>query len=288
VSIIEIGGILSADHHQPQLEVTLMKKTNLILAQFGILVGGVALLVTPVQAAQGGTDILHLVLHKAASPTELASNAVGRIELRQNRQGHADNQRLRMQLSNLETNAGYQLFAWLGDGTNATYVGPIGSSANGQARLDYWSVASRQGFHAGRGHAPLPAVLNPVSQIRALTVTDASTQAVMTADFTMPDRLEYLVKRRFNNDGVEPSAQGTLRLHSNVSSARVRVAVAGLTATNDYFLAVNGMTVMTNATGSRGRLVFDGALQNPAGILDVHRIAVWNSAGTSVLSVTLP
>jgi hypothetical protein len=265
-----------------------MKKTNLILTQIGILVAGVALLVTPVRAAQGGTDILHLFLHKALSPTALASNAVGRIELRQNRQGHADNQRLRVQISNLETNAAYQLFAWLGDGTNATYVGPIGSSTNGLVRLDYWSIASGHGFHAGRGHAPLPAVLNPVSQIRALTVTDASTQTVVTADLTLPDTLEYLVKRGLANDGVEPSAQGTLRLHSTVSSARVRVTTAGLTATNDYFLAVNGNTVMTNATGSRGRLVFNGALQNPADILDVHSLAVWNSASNSVLSVTLP
>lgn len=35
-------------------------------------------------------------------------------------------------------------------------------------------------------------------------------------------------------------------------------------------------------------LVAFGALQNPADILDVHGLAVWNSASNSVLSTTLP
>ena len=265
-----------------------MKKAALILTQIGTLLGSIAFLATTARAAPGGTEIVHVFLHKTVSATELASNAVGQVELRQNRQGHADNQRLRVQLGHLEANANFQLFAWLGDDTNATYVGPIHSNTNGLARVDYWSVASRHGFGAARGHDPLPAVLNPVSQIRALAVTDASTQAVVTADLTMPDKLEYLVRRPLTNDGVEPSARGTLWLHSTVASARVRVAATGLTATNDYFLAVNGNTVMTNAAGIRGRLVFNGALRNPADILDVHSLAVWNSASNSVLSATLP
>src|SRR5436190_19948655 len=123
-----------------------MKKTSPLLAQASMLVASVAFLITPAQAAQRGTEILHLFLHKTMSPADVASNTVGRIELRQNQQGHADNQRLRLQLAHLETNAAYHLFAWLGDDTNATYVGPLSSSTKGLARVDYWSVASRRGF----------------------------------------------------------------------------------------------------------------------------------------------
>lgn len=265
-----------------------MKTTILLLTSIGTIVGSLSLLSTSAQAASGGTDILHLSVRKAASPSETSSNAVGQIELQQNRQGHADNQKLRVRLGKLEADTGHLLFAWLGDDTNATYVAAFNSDEDGDARLDYSSIDSRRGHGRSRGHDELPIALKPLSNVRSLMVTDASTQAVLRADLTLPDKLQYLVKRSLTTNDVEPSARGYLHLHSTVNWSRVKVTVAGLTATNDYLLALDDGVVMSATSDKKGRVEFRGALELPADILDVRSLAIWNSSSNVVLSTTLP
>jgi len=62
----------------------------------------------------------------------------------------------------------------------------------------------------------------------------------------------------------------------------------GLTATNDYLLVLNGGIVQTNSADANGQLRIDSPLAVPTEILDLHSVALWDSASNVVLSTTLP
>src|SRR5687767_245434 len=86
-----------------------------------------------VSSKRHGTDILHLFARKTMTNGGTVTNASGRVEVHQNKQGNANNQRLEIVLKNLQTNSAYQLFALLDDDTDWTYVTDLQSDANGGA-----------------------------------------------------------------------------------------------------------------------------------------------------------
>lgn len=51
-----------------------------------------------------GTDILHFSVRKTMENSGLLTNATGSVNARRNQQGHANNQRLDINASQLETN----------------------------------------------------------------------------------------------------------------------------------------------------------------------------------------
>jgi hypothetical protein len=232
-----------------------------------------------------GTSILHWMEKCQMISSGLESDATGQITAKRNQQGNADNQRLAIRLSHLEGNATYQLLATIGIVTNPVVVADLPADAKGNVQISYVKK------HTGKGKAggvALPDVLNPIRNIRSLEIANSSTQAVLTADLTSPDKFQYLVKSWLTNDGVEPTATAALRIHATQSKVQFRLLASGLTPNGSYFLAVNDVletNVMADATGS---LQFK---QLPAGspdILDIQSPAILNASSNSVLSTTLP
>ena len=171
---------------------------------------------------------MHLLIRETMTNTGVITNASGRVEAKQNKQGRSNHQQLDILANNLEANVPYQLLALLGDDTNFTHVTDLTGGADGKIALRYRRVdagnGNGSGKSLGRGKSPLPPVLNPVSNIRELAIQNASTQAVLTADFTAPDKFEYLIKRPLTNDGVDADASGTPRKIGR-ASCRERVYV---------------------------------------------------------------
>src|SRR5262245_6591010 len=230
-----------------------------------------------------GTDILHFFVRKAMTSEGVETNATGRVEADQNRQGRANNQRLKISVNGLTTNTTYQLLALTDDNVDFTPVTQFDTDGRGRASVDFRKKATGNG-RLGRGQSPLPDELDPVSQIRELTVANASTQAVLRADLTAPDKLQYLVKRSLGTNDVN----ALLQIKATTNQTNFRLTASGLNPTTDYLLVLNGGVVQTNTTNAKGKLVIDSLLENPGDILDVRSMALWDSASNVVLETELP
>jgi len=247
-----------------------------------ILLITAALTATVAAAMSHGTDILHFFVRKGMANSGTVTNATGVVNARQNEQGHANNQALDIMARGLETNTSYQLMALVGDETSPTWVTNVDSDMRGRVSLQYRELGNGHGL--GHGRLPLPALLDPVSEVRQVSLFNSSTQEVLTADLTVPDRLEYLIKRDLSTNSVD----ALLRLHATTHATQFRLTAAGLSPTNDYLLVLNGGIVQTNSTDARGRLVIKSLLENPVDILQVHSMELWDSASNVVVSTSLP
>lgn len=231
---------------------------------------------------KSGTDILHFFASTTMTNAGVLTNASGSVAVRQNEQGNANNQELDIRAEGLDTNATYQLLAVVDNNTNATQVTTFSTDSSGRAALLYRQFGKGHGL--GHGRTALLAALNPVSEIRELTIADTNSQAVLSADMTMPDHLQYLIKRDISSNSVDAS----LRIHATTLLTQFRLLASGLNPTNDYFLVLNGGIAQTNTTDAEGRLVIRSLLANPGDILDVRTVALWDTASNVVVSTTLP
>ena len=238
-----------------------------------------ASLLANAHAGQGGTDILHYAVTKTMANDGVESNAVGSVQAHQNKQGHADNQQLNISVSGLTANGSYALLA--NGGTNLSDGVSFTTDTNGGAKLQYRSQGNGHGL--GHGKSALPAALDPLSAISQLDVFNTSTQAVLTADMTMPDQLQYLIKRNLSTSTVDAS----LRIHATTAQTQFDLKASGLNATNDYLLVVNGAVVETNTADSNGKLDIN-SLPISGSILSVSSLQLWDASSNVVLTTTLP
>ena len=267
-----------------------MKMKNLLLVTAVVALASTTMLARSPVIPRKGTSILHFFVRKAMVSEGLDTNVVGRVDVKRNRQGNADNQRLNITLTKLDTNVTYQLLAVLGDDTEYTPVTEFTAGPKGSATFRYVSVGASQNTNAGVGRwkTALPAVLDPISDLRALAVADSSTQAVLTADLTVPDKLQYLIKRWLDNDPAYPNAAAELRLSATTNKVQFRLRGYRLEPGLSYLLAVNGGVVDTNTADMYGMLSFTNLPVSPMDILLVRELAIWDSANNKVLSTQLP
>lgn len=257
-----------------------MKRFTKIMLFVGAAASGVTLL-TGAKGGSHGTDILHFSVRKTMANDGVESNAVGTVQAHQNEQGNADNQQLNISVGGLTAGATYQLLA-NGD-TNIADGIPFTTDTDGKALLEYRSQGSGHGGGLGHGKNPLPATFNPVSNLSQLDVFNASTQAVLTADMTTPDQLQYLIKRDLSTNNVDAS----LRIQATTGHTQFKLLASGLNPTNNYLLAVNGSAVQTETTDTRGDLKIT-SLPVSGNILDVHSLQLWDASSNVVLTTTLP
>lgn len=233
---------------------------------------------------KGGTDILHWSVRKAMTNEDTNSTATASVDLKQNTQGNANNQRIDLRLRNLATNTPYQLWALVGTDTNYIHASDFSTDAKGNAKLRYMFKGSSHGHGNGHGKDELPSELNPISQIRGLAIGNTHTQAVLTANLLAPDKLQYLIKRQISTANVS----GDLRLKATTSKLQFRLSVSGLNSTNEYHLAINDSVVASATSSTNGTLHFDSLPVAAADILTVHKLSMVDAATNTVLSTTLP
>jgi hypothetical protein len=253
-------------------------------------------LATPALAAPGfaagkGTDILHLTLR-----TNLAANqdpdAEGSLSLSLRQQGGADVQKLRLDVSGLEAGATYQLFPQLRDGTVPTDFPTFDTDEHGEASLKL--------MHIGHGNGSgknFPADLDPLTDVLALEIrSEDGTVVALDADLTNPDSLQYLVKRRLDNAGADPDAEGLLSLKQHGSKALFRLKASNLAPSGGYTLAINCADVValdceyvdpSLTADARGRLDIEAQPGMPAPF-DMTQVVLIDATNQLVLSTELP
>jgi len=231
--------------------------------------------------ALAGTDILHFFIRSTLVNNGVATNASGTVSVRENKQGNAHNEAVSLTIKGLETNAPYTLQISTADDTNLISVSDFTTDSRGRANLNFGNL----GDGTGHGKLPLPTAMDPVSLLRSFAVLDTNTLAVpLSADLTVSNHLQYLIKRDLSTNGVT----ATLRIQANNQSARLSLSAHGLSATNDYFLVLNGGIVQTNSSDTHGRLEIRSSLANPLDVLDLRSVAVWDTGNNVVVSTTLP
>jgi len=242
-------------------------------------------------AAAGGTDILHFSVRETMTNEGIEANAGGSVNAARNQQGNADNQKLTVAVNGLTASSSYGLFAVTADGPDLVEVTNFTTDASGAAALQYQSKGNGNGNGNGNGKKPgLPGALNPLSDIRWLgigTITTVSnlstTNIVLNADLTDPDKLQYLIKRNLSENGVEAA----LRIKATTSETQFRLNAQWLAPTSDYLLVLNDEIVATHTSDATGQLAITDA-PTPAQILDLHSVALWDASSNVVVSTTLP
>lgn len=264
--------------NNPKTIEAIMKRLTKIMLFVGAVAFSVSLLADS-KSGSSGTDILHYAVTKAMVNDGVESSAVGTVHAHQNQQGTADNQRLNISLSGLTASTAYELLAY-GD-TNLSDGIPFTTDTNGNALLEYRGQGNSHGL--GNGKSPLPGILNPVSFVDRLDVFNTSGQAVLTADMTTPDRLQYLIKRDLSTSTVGAS----LSIEATTGHTLFELKASGLNPTSNYLLVVNDVVVQTNTTDSNGNLDIT-SLAYSGGILNARALELWDASDNLVLATFLP
>jgi len=254
------------------------------LALISLLSFGLASLPTATGAEphKGGTDILHLTLKTSITNDGATSAANGSVRLKFRQQGHSTVQGLELNVSSLDnTTLTYLLLASTVDDPVLRPAAVIQPDAEGVARIRYVSVETGNGkVHTlGKGKTPLPAELDPLSQVGRLVVasTDGvTTQELATATLENPERLSYLVKRDISTEAVPAS----LRIQANDQRGQFRLAAANLTPSTDYWLVLNGPVPSDEGiehlftTDAKGKLVIRFTIGNPLEAVALRKVQV--------------
>src|SRR5581483_3391523 len=94
-----------------------MKRNTKLMAMAGVSAVAVSTLLAAPHGKHG-TDILHFFVRKTMTNGGIETNAVGRVEADQNKQGNANNQRLKIVVNDLTPGATYQMLAQTGSDPN--------------------------------------------------------------------------------------------------------------------------------------------------------------------------
>jgi hypothetical protein len=242
----------------------------------------VCLLYHPTAHAQsGGTDILHLTISTGLSgPT-----GNGTVFADHKQQGRAEKQTLAIEVTGLAADTTYVVLVTTVAETNPVAVAELTTDATGAAALRYSKKGQGKGPKLG---LPLPPVLDPVSALRHLEISQGATQTMLAADLAAPDKLQYLVKRALSREGTDEDARGGLRIKSNGRTEQFRLRASGLDAGAAYGLVLNEAVADWYVSDAGGRLGID---QLPAGapsLLEIFEVALIDSATNRVLSTSLP
>jgi hypothetical protein len=266
------------------------------LALTSLLTFGAAWLLTVSGAEphKGGTDILHLSLSQSLTNDGVTSDVNGSVRLKFNEQGHSTVQSLELNVSSLDsTIPQYLLLASTVDDPVLKPVAVFESDANGVAKIRYKSVVTGNGkVHSpGKGKTPLPAQLDPLSDVRQLVVakTDGvTTQELATATLENPEHLNYLVKRDISTNDIPAS----LRIQANDQRGQFRLTAENLTASTDYWLVLNGPvadggTEQVFTTDEKGKLAVRFTIENPLDAFALRKIQVRNLSEVGLIEPAL-
>ena len=238
-------------------------------------------------AASNGTSILHLKFQSAMTNTGVDPLAGGNLSGNVSRQGNADNQQLTIALVHLSPNTTYRLEAIIGGDAGLTSVTEFLTDSKGAARISYSdkSQGNSGAARARAGKLPLPSALNPLRDVSELDIVNGSSQVILRADLTDPDKLQYLFKRRLDNTGFIAAAEGSLQIKATTASTKFRLKASGLVPSTNYVLTINGTAAQTVTSSGSGELDLKALPPGAPDVLDIHSVGLTDTTGNLILTV---
>jgi hypothetical protein len=264
-----------------------MKKNSWLVSPVVWVLALVALSSSEVRAekpvTRRGTSVMHYLVRGEFHPTNDPAQVVGSYRLQANEQGHSSKQMLDLRLNGLGEDATVTLTALMGEDTNVVSVTDLVANSEGHARLAYKSKS--QG-HGGRN--PLPEILQPLTDLRALGVDNGATQTVAYTWIADAGKFQYLIKRNLTPEDTNGTAAGSISLIANQNRVKFRLLAGGLGPTNDVHLALNSEVRMTVQTDENGRIEIKEWPVDAPRVLELRSLAIWDAGSNVVLRTSLP
>ncbi len=231
-------------------------------------------------AGSNGTSVMHLITQTDLSPTGVDSNARGKINVTMTRQGETSNQEVKISVVNLDPNTTYGLIARIGNTTVATGVTQFTTDRKGAFSITYMeNLQGKSGLHA----VLLPVVLNPMCNVRELSIINSSLSVVLRGLLTNPNRGNYLVDQPLYNPGFLPGANGTLSIQAGPRNTTFLMRASGLAPRTVYGLAINGSVIDAVASDKSGALLVRRLPLWVPDVLDIHMVALTAGNGSNVV-----
>ncbi len=117
--------------------------------------------------AAAGTSSLHVLFKTGMRNTGIDADAAGQIDGNLTRSGKANNQRLKISLTNLDPGTEYQMIAFIGDDTTPRSVTSFTTDSKGAYKVTYEQKCPGKATASGQ---PLPVALDPISHIHQLDI----------------------------------------------------------------------------------------------------------------------
>ena len=226
--------------------------------------------------------------------------------------GTKTNQSLFISADALHANTNYLVRVLRRGTTNIVDAAIITSDKLGRSHVTF--IQRPDGKVSGNS-MPLPAAMNPVSEVALVQVIFDSNSA-FAGDLNARTKMNYKVQVLLDNDGVEANAAAALQIRSNFTLAYLTVHqtnsvtqiidsnsflinATSLTPNTPYSVALNGVIVTNltaDASGDFSLRLLDRAGQlpfptQPDGTIHIEQfvdIDIVDANTNSVLSVTLP
>lgn len=240
-----------------------IKKTSAIFCDMATA----AMVILPAALPLGSTDNLQYRGVASMTNNGVEIRAHGTVKASQKVRGLANNQSLSVIASDLATNTTYDLVVAFSGGTNMLDIGSFTTDRKGKLGFEYRSTSNNR----NGGHNVLPDSLNPVSLIRAVGIVNSNAETVLTADLSVPDELQYQVKRYIQGSYIT-SSRAFLMIKADSSHTQFQLSSTGLFENQDYLLMFNDEVVQTNKSDSLGKIDINLVADMPPYILDVRSV----------------
>jgi hypothetical protein len=148
------------------------------------------------------------------------------------------------------------------------------------------AYAKKSQGHQSPGVNPLPDALNPMCNVRELSILNANTQAVLRGILTSPDKGQYLVKRTMHNTGFQTAAVGNFQIIATSRLTQFRLRASHLSPSTDYQLMINGNLAQTYTSDTAGRLNLKSLPVGSPNALRIQTLALTDVTGTNVVLIS--
>lgn len=234
-----------------------------------------------------GTDILHYFVRDSFTNAGVEIGASAVVDFSERQQGKSDQRQFLLVLRKLAPTNTYTLLSLSGVETNYAEVVQFQTDARGSAVLRYRELFDGNGKDLGTasGFKPLPPGISNLTSVTALAVANASTQVVLSADLTVPDRLQYFVKKQMESPY---GAGGLVQIWSTARRGFMRLQALNLMPTNTFHLALNGGIVSDFVSDAKGRWRHHASLTPFASPLNLKAVELVGTNLVGILWTELP
>jgi hypothetical protein len=210
--------------------------------------------------------------------TGVDTNAAGRVRGSLSQRDALDTQRLSVSVSKLDASSTQHLVAFRDDDAAATDAAEFTTDRRGGSSINYVKSAN-PGAH------PLPAALDPITDLRELAIVNGNGDTLLRADLLEPRSFSYSLKRIMDNTGFIAGGAGVLHLRGGPHTTSAFITATGLTPLTPYLLMVNGAGSTTKTSDRRGKLTLAGPRNGLPLVLDIRTVALADSTGDNIILI---
>jgi hypothetical protein len=245
-----------------------------------LVIGAVALAASSAfAAARQPTEIVHFSAKVAFTNNGVEPGASGAVQATEAMQRAVDKEALTITIKGLTPGDPYNVVITTISNSTPFLVDSFNADSKGNAKVPFNNSGKKKTIPFIDGVLPLTGLVE-------LDIVNTNDVAVLSANRDEVSKLNYMVKKPMD-DTAGNGESGTVTLSASTKKAKVSLTAAGLTASTDYVIVVDGNVVSTNTATAKGVLKVNAA-PSPIDVLSASNISVQDTVGTTILSTVVP